>query len=245
MIITLNEERNIKECLESVFFSNEIIVVDSGSMDRTVSLARSLGARVFEKRFEDFASQKNFGMGQAEGDWILLVDADERVTPALANEIKKTLEEAKAEGVFVIRRNNIFGRWMRFGINRLDWQLRLIKKSSGRFEGLVHERILFSGKAMRLKNPLLHYSTKSISSFMAKLNPYVNLEVKILDERQFVVGEKEMKRRPFEVFCKHYFIKLGFLDGLEGFLFCFLSAYYEFIRLLKKWEIQTKDGGVR
>ncbi len=244
VIITLNEEKNIAECLRSVSFSDEMIVVDSGSTDSTVSLAKSIGAKIFKKDFKNFASQKNFGIDHATGDWLLLIDADERVTPTLAKEIKKALEEPKAEGYFVIRRNNIFGRWMWFGINRSDRQLRLIRKSAARFEGLMHERIYYSGKTIKLKNPLLHYSTNSISSYMAKLNLYMNLEAKILEKRRFVVGEKEMKQRPFKVFCSHYFIKLGFLDGLEGFLFCILSAYYEFIRLLKKWEIQTKNGGM-
>ena len=242
VIITLNEEKNITECLQSAFFSDEVIVVDSGSTDLTVSLAESMGAKIFKKDFQDFASQKNFGMDHATGDWILLIDADERVTPALAKEIRKTLEEPKAEGYFVIRRNNIFGRWMRFGINRSDRQLRLIRKSMARFEGFVHERILFNGKTVNLKNPMLHFSTQTIADYMKKLMLYSRLEAKIWEKSEKKIRAGEIVFRPLWVFCSNFFVKLGVLDGLEGFLFSVLSAYNEFVSLSRRLEPGLKNG---
>ena len=242
MIIVLNEEKNITDCLKSVSFSDEVIVVDSGSIDRTASLAQGMGAKVFKKDFQDFASQKNFGIDHAGSDWLLLIDADERVTPALGEEIRQAIADPKAaEAYFFMRRNNIFGRWMRFGINRSDWQLRLIRRNSGRFEGLFHERISFSGKAMKLKNHLLHFSSRTISDYMNKLINYY-LKTKAWQGSDEKIPTSKLLVRPFLVFCNVFFIKLGLLDGLEGFLFSVLSAYYDFVRLARYTESNLKNG---
>ena len=249
VIIALNEEKNIGGCLEAVAFCDEKIVVDSGSADRTIAIAEVHGAKVFSNAFVDFASQKNVGIGKARGDWVLLIDADERVSEALALTIKKTLMNPTFDGYYLTRLNRIFGRWMRHGDNANDLQLRLVKKEKALFEGAVHERIYLQEKTGILKGPLLHYSTENISSYMKKLNQYTGLEattwghVNHLTCPHVVEGRcspVKMLLKPIGLFFYRLIWQRGFLDGMEGFFFCALSAYYQFLCQAKKWEIQTE-----
>ncbi len=242
VIIALNEEKNITDCLGSVAFCDEKVVVDSGSTDRTRELAEQAGAKVYSNEFKDYASQKNFGIRKTRGEWVLLLDADERVSPELAAEIKKTLEEPKAEGYFFPRSNRIFGRWMKHGMNGDDLQLRLAKKEKAVFEGVVHERIYLDGPSENLKNPLLHYSTDSLAVYMKKLNNYTSMEAGILKNKPEKISIQNMRSRPFLVFCYRVFWQRGILDGWEGFLYGVLSAYYEFVRLAKCWELEKGDS---
>ena len=243
VLITQNEEKNLPDCLAGLHFCDELILVDSGSQDGTVSLARSLGAKVFSNPFLDFASQKNFGIRQAACDWVFLIDADERVSEALAAEIRAALEKPDAEGYFVRRINRLFGRWMHYGANGQDRQLRLVQKEKALFQGKVHERIYLNGATRCLKNPLMHHSTPTIKNYMRKLNVYTSLEADGLADRHADLSENKLKKRPLGLFFYLYFIRLGFLDGLEGFLFNGLSAYYEFVRYAKHWELASTNKG--
>jgi len=235
VLICRDEEKNIGECLTGLAFCDERIVVDSGSRDQTVRLAEAAGTKVFFRAFSDFADQKNFAISKASGEWVLLVDADERVPEVLATEIVGAINGSIYDGYWLERRNQIFGRWMRHGAYKGDRQLRLIRRDKAVFEGPVHERVRVSN-AGQLKEPLLHHSTPDIVSYMRKLNTYTDLEAKVLMGREGVDPVKRMKRRPVMVFAKQMVFYAGFLDGLEGFLFGVLSAYYEFIRYAKYWE---------
>ena len=238
VIITRDEEKNIKDCIDSVKFCDEVLVVDSGSTDNTVKIAEKLGAKVLRRDFDDFASQKNFAIGQAAGEWALLVDADERVTDPLAAEICAELRAPQADGYFLMRRNNIFGRWMRHAANRNDRQLRLVKKGAS-FQGAVHERIVPEGKQRTLEHPLLHFSTGNVSQYMQKLNFYTGLEARTMAQRGAAAAKPDL-RRPLGIFFYRFFLQGGLADGREGFWFCLLSAYYEFIRKAKYWESEQK-----
>ena len=235
VLITRDEGENLRECLEGLGFCDEIVVVDSGSRDDTADLARRLGAKVFFNSFESFAAQKNFAVGKAQGEWVLLIDADERVSSSLGAEIGRVLQNPLREGYFLRRRNRIFGRWMRCGDSGRDKQLRLALRLKAVLTGLVHERVCLDGAGI-LKEPLLHYSTPDVKEYMKKLNFYTSLEARALTERKENVSMAKMKLRPFLFFLNVHFIRLGFLDGLEGFLFSVLSAYYEFVRRAKQWE---------
>ncbi len=244
VLITVNEASNIAECLEALRFCDECIVVDSGSKDRTAQIAQVMGAKVFVRAFDDFSAQKNFGIEKAIGEWVLLVDADERVSPLLMQEIKSKLENSALDGYYFKRRNKIFGRWMRFGINRGDLQLRLVRKVKAKFEGRVHERVLVPRKKTALlKNCLEHFSTATISNYMRKLNTYSKLEAEVLNERKEIFSERKLKRRPLVVGVYQGFILAGLLDGIEGFFFCVLGAYYDFVRRAKHWELTKGRGG--
>ncbi len=241
VVITLNEAGNIKECLESASFCDELVVVDSGSADGTAEIARKAGARVWERTFDDFASQKNYAIGKASGDWVFLLDSDERVPEALKAEIRAKVQTAAADGYYVLRRNRIFGRWMRHGDNAGDVQLRLVRRSKAVFHGPVHERVILEGNIPRLRVPLLHYSTQTISDYMKKLNAYTDFESKILSEKKDLDAATLIKRRPLLRLGELLFFKTAFLDGLEGIHFAILSAYYDFISLAKHWETSQKE----
>ena len=239
VVIARDEEKNIAECLEGLSFCDEIVVVDSGSRDRTADIARAAGAKVFENAFVDFASQKNFGVSKASGEWVFVVDADERVSPPLAAEIRETLKHPEADGYTVSRENRLFGRLMRHGANAGDRPLRLARRGATRFKGLVHETIELAMPG-RLRHVLRHESTPTVASYMRKLNHYTSLEAQLLTERGEKVDPKKIKRRPVQVFVYRHFFQRGFLDGIEGFLFSVLSAYYEFIRRIKHAERTVK-----
>ncbi len=240
VVITQNEEKNIRECLEGLLFCDEIIVTDSGSSDRTVEIARSMGAKVFHHVFSNFAAQKNFAIEQSSGDWVILVDADERIDQRLREEIIEAVQDAEIPAFYLRRKNLIFGRWMHFGGNQNDLQLRLARKGLARFKGAVHERVRWDGPVRVLKNQLLHCSTASVSDYFRKLIQYTGIEAGILRSHQAASDGSGMRLRPLAVFFDRFFLKGGFLDGWEGFLFCFLSGYYEFVKRARCWELQEK-----
>lgn len=240
VLIAKNEERNLGPCLESLRFCDETVVVDSGSADRTREIARQAGVKFFENEFRDFASQKNFAISKAGAEWLLLIDADERVTPELAAEVRKAVASGSHDGYWVRRENVIFGRRLRHGAHRGDWQLRVVRRRKAAFEGVIHERVRTEGRWGRLKQPLRHLSTPSVSSYMGKLNQYTSLEAQALASRGVRPGRRSMLLRPIAVYGRRAFWEAAFLDGFEGMLFAFLSAYYEFIRLAKCWERREK-----
>ena len=243
VVIIYNEEKNIVDCLSCLSFCDEIIVVDSGSTDRSVALAQGMKAKALTHPFTDYASQKNFGIAAARGDWVLLVDADERVTFELAREIQKTISVSSGDGYEFLRQNRIFGRWMHHGSNAGDYQLRLVKRQKAKFQGLVHERVILESPAGRLRAPLLHYSTRTVPDYMKKLNVYTDLEARIMRKNPDRRSELQMKWVPPALFVRRYFLKGEFLDGIEGFLFCILSAYYEFVKRAKCWESEMNSEG--
>ena len=240
VLITRDEEKNITQCLAGAAFCDEIIVVDSGSGDRTRELAEARGAKVFMRPFSGFSDQKNYGISRASGEWIFLIDADERVSPELCAEVLRAVEAPGVDGYWIPRRNRLFGRWMCHGASAGDTQLRLLRRGKGLFEGTVHERVNCPGVVAKLKNPLDHHSTGSLGVYMKKLNHYTSLEAFELSKQRPAVLEKQMKQKPLLKFFYDTVLRGGLLDALEGFLFGTLSAYYDFIKRAKAWELSVK-----
>lgn len=237
VVITLNEEENIYLCLQSLAFCDETIVVDSGSQDRTCDIAKSCHASVYFHTFLNFAAQKNFGILQAKNEWVLLVDADERVSEDLAQEILRKIPSASVDGYYLRRRSQVFGRWMKRGIHGRDLQLRLVRRPLAVFEGEVHERVRLAKEKTDVLGPeLLHYSTPSISSYMRKLNHYTHYEAKLLGDREKKISSISLWLRPLVVILKRGVFQRELGEGMEGLIFCFLSAYYEFIKQIKYLE---------
>ncbi|MBI2095255.1 MAG: glycosyltransferase family 2 protein [Candidatus Omnitrophica bacterium] len=243
VIITHNEKENIEKCLNALFFCNELVVVDSESPDGTAAIAEKLGAKVFLRAFRDFSSQKNFAISKTTGQWILSVDADEFVSESLAAEIREVLDNPKADSYYLKRENRIFGRRMRYGANRGDFQLRLVRREKAVFEGRVHERMVLEGEASRLKNPLFHESTPSLSAYLKKLNFYTQIEARTLEEKKASFSGARLKGKPLAVIGHRLFVRAGFLDGREGFFFSVLSGYYEFAKQAKFWELTRRRVG--
>jgi len=237
ILITKNEARQIEDCLQSVKFADEIIIVDSSSTDQTVEIARKFTDRVLVTTdWPGFGPQKQRALEMARGPWILSIDADERVTPALAEEIKQAIQKGELTGYTMPRLSYVCGSPVRHGGWYPDRLLRLFKKSAGRFSNdIVHEKVLLQGPVGILKNDLLHYSYTSFEQVIEKFNSYSSLGAeKIMNSRPDKSGGfwTAMGRALF-AFVKSYFLKVGFLDGKIGFIVAVTSAETAFYKYLK------------
>ncbi len=234
VVITKNEEKNIKMCLGALSFADEIVVVDSGSSDCTIELARHFTSKVMTRTFDNFASQKNFAVSQASGDWIFSVDADEVVSTALADEIKSKIKKKDIAAYRVRRKTNFFGRDFKASGLQSDAPVRLFQKNLASFQNPVHEIVLVKGEIHELRETLSHRSFQTIGEHLKKLQLYTSIEAKQCPLKNTVRGLDWL--RPLARFWSIYIWRAGFRDGLEGFLYAVLSSYYEFVRWIKKWE---------
>jgi glycosyltransferase involved in cell wall biosynthesis len=233
VVITRNEERNIERCLRSLQFADELMVVDALSEDRTVGIATGLGARVIHREWPGFADQKQFAIDQAKGDWVLLVDADEEVTEALATEIEVTLAGGPKEPGFRLQRKNQFlGKWIDYGPWANDFQIRLFRKEKGRIARRpVHEGVQIDGEPGTLRSPLNHYTHQTLTESIHRLNVYTTLEAaERVSRRKIRVFDVIFP--PAGVFMRYYFSGC-WRAGVQGFLLAATTAMYKSILYLK------------
>jgi glycosyltransferase involved in cell wall biosynthesis len=270
LICTKNEERNLGACLESVSWADDRVVLDSYSDDQTVAMARERGARVVPRQFDNFSAHKNWALDHIDfkHDWVLIVDADERVTPDLAREIAALVAGSPAHNGYYLSRQNWFaGTWIKHGGWFPDWNLRLLRRGRGRYEPrLVHEHILLEGPPGYLQNPLIHYDYKGIERYLERHNVYSSLEAveayRMLtasdkpqglpgvwraqgpERRRFLknLAYRYLPGRAFFKFIWMYFFKLGFLDGRMGFRFCLLHTFYDYQISLKLEELRDPQS---
>lgn len=237
-IITANEEERLRPCLESVAWADEIVVVDAESTDKTALIAREFTDHVHVRPWPGFATQKNFALDQATGNWILSVDADERVTPELRARIEAILRaDGQADGYAVPRKNIFWGRWVRHGRLYPDRQLRLFRRGRGRFvDREVHESVQVEGRVARLDAPLLHVSYRDLSDCLARFDRYSTLAAEDWLRRGRRVTVLDLALRPLGRFLSMYVLHLGVLDGWRGFALAVLYAHYVFVRSVKVWE---------
>ncbi|MBI1821795.1 MAG: glycosyltransferase [Nitrospirae bacterium] len=242
VLITLNEEKNIAECLESLNWVDEMIVVDALSQDKTAEICSTYSVRFFQRLWAGFGPQKNFGIEQAKGNWVLIVDADERVTPELKGEILSVIENKESFNGFEIpRRNFFYGRWIRHGGAYPDYQLRLFKKGYGNYDHTpVHEMFILKGKAGYFKNPLDHFTERVISDHFKKFDQYTTLAAQEELSRNKLSRWTQCLFNPIFTFIKIYFLKRGFLDGVPGFIYSVFTAAYTFVKYAKLWEVRQK-----
>jgi glycosyltransferase involved in cell wall biosynthesis len=234
-----NEEAMIEDCLASLRFADEILVVDSFSTDRTLEIARPLATRILQHEYINPAAQKNWAIPQAAHEWVLILDADERVTPALAAEIRNILEDPRHDGYWIRRRNFFLGREIRHGAWRSDKVLRLFRRDRGRYQDKqVHEEIELASTPGWCESRLLHYSYRSLDDFLRKVSRYSAWGAE--DARR--QGRRSQAWRIFGHslghFCKSYFLKAGFLDGPEGLIIAFMEGYQGFFKYAKLYEMQ-------
>ncbi|MGC1402461.1 MAG: glycosyltransferase family 2 protein [Thermodesulfobacteriota bacterium] len=241
-IITLNEEKNLRRCLESVAFADEIIVMDSGSKDQTLPIAREFTDKVFQEPWQGFARQKNLAQDKARGPWILNVDADERVTPELKEEILSVIQKGVSSAGFKIPRKNFFcGQWVRHGGWYPNYQVRLYLKEAGTFaQREVHEQVVVKGRVGTLKAPLEHFTYDSISAYLKRMDRYSELSA-----RQYLLeGKKvswaEILFRTKFTFFKMWVLQRGFLDGSNGLILAILYSYYTFVKYAKLKKISKQ-----
>ncbi len=236
IVITRDAAQELPDCLASAGFAEETIVVDSGSHDDTVAVARSLGARVIEQSWLGFGPQKNFAVGQASHDWVLCLDADERVTPELGAAIRAVLARgAPAESAYACaRRNRFLGRWLAHGEGYPDWNLRLFDRRRARWtDDPVHEHVVTDGRVGRLSGDLEHWSAESIESYVAKQNRYTSLQAQAMHARGERAGRLVIVLSPAARFLRFYVFRLGFLDGVAGFAHIAIGAFASFLKYAK------------
>jgi glycosyltransferase involved in cell wall biosynthesis len=234
-IITLNEERNIARVIESLRCADEILVVDSGSIDRTVEIAEKLETRVLESAWAGYANQKNFAAEQASHDWILSIDADESLSEALEAEIWHLKKAGPQLDAYTMPRlAQYLGRWIRHGGWYPDRKIRLYNRRKATWVGAyVHESLKVNGRVGHLQGNLLHFTCDSLSEHLRVMDRYTTLAA----EQLLSIGERVTWSRlifdPPWTFIQTYFLKLGFLDGLEGLAIAYMAAFYNFLKYAK------------
>lgn len=241
--LTLNEQHNIADCLASVSWADQLIVVDSGSTDNTVSLARQFTQDVLEVEWKGYGGTRNEALQHASSDWVLWLDADERVPPELADEIRMIVagNDERFAGYDVARRAYFLGKW----IKHCGWYpsrvTRLFRRSKGRFtESNVHEQLLLDGERGHLKNDLIHLTDPDLEHYFRKFNRYTTLAAKDLQSAGKRFAITDVLFRPLFMFVKMYVLRLGFLDGLHGFVLSVVSAAYVFVKYAKLWELRKR-----
>lgn len=241
VVLTKNEEKNIKDCLESLKWCDEVVIIDDYSEDKTTEIAESFGAEVYKKKLEnDFADQRNFGLEKAKGDWVFFVDADERVSDSLREEVTKLLsyKVTRSLGFYLKRRDFIWGRKLKHGETGNIKLLRLGKKDAGKWRRAVHEAWEVEGPTETLRNPLSHYSHQTLREFLADIDWMSTLHAE--------ENKKEGKRSnlfkiiffPKLKFIDSWILKLGFLDGVPGLLVAFLMSFHSYLAWSKLWLAQ-------
>jgi glycosyltransferase involved in cell wall biosynthesis len=244
LITSYNEEENIRECLESVAFADEILLVDSFSTDRTVEIAKSIpGVRVLQREYFSAAAQKNWALGELAHPWVLIVDCDERVTPELAREITGLLEKGPGADHYSLRRKAIvFGRTIRYSGVGTDTVVRFFRRGSVRYpERQVHADIHPEGPTPTLRFPMLHYLFRSFDHYVARLHRYARWGAADLFRRGRRAGPIELFLRPAWRFLRMYVVQAGFLDGYAGFVLCALQSYGAFLKWGKLWEWRERE----
>jgi glycosyltransferase involved in cell wall biosynthesis len=245
VLITQNEERNLPRTLESVMplvrdSKGEIIVVDSGSSDRTVEIAESYGAKVFVEPWKGFAAQKNSAMDKASMDWVLQLDADEALEPQLVAEMEVVLNDGAAmRGFWIPRKNFFLSRWIKHGGFYPDPKLRLVRRGAGQFEEYgAHPTMRVNGPTGRLSHALLHDAYPTLRGYIDHMNSYSSMGAEVaLAKRDRGFSFADIVIRPALTFIYNYFIRLGFLDGREGLLLHLYHSAYVSWKYAKAWEL--------
>lgn len=247
VILAKNEEKNIENCIRSVSFCDEVIIIDDNSEDRTIDeiqnsilrLRSGQKIKIYQRTLNgDFSEQRNFGLSKAKGDWVLFVDADERVSEALASEVTNyKLQVTSYDGFYIKRKDFMWGKELRYGEIGDIWLLRLARKCSGKWEGKVHEEWKIKGKVSKLNNPLYHYPHQSIGEFLKEINFYTDLRAKELYLKRVKSGFFKILFYTKGKFILNYFIKMGFLDGIRGLIFALMMSFHSFLTRGKLWQL--------
>lgn len=238
IIITKNEADSIRDCLESVAWADELVVVDSGSSDDTVNICKALGAQVHTTDdWPGFGVQKNRALSHATGEWILSLDADERVTPELRSEIETAIKDPHGCAAFCIPRLSSFcGRYMRHSGWYPDYVTRLFQRGAAKFsDDLVHERLIVSGTEGKLRQSLLHETFHDLDELLTKINQYSTAGAVMLNEKNKTASLKKAVAHAIWAFFRTYILRAGFLDGREGFMLAVSTAestYYRYAKLM-------------
>jgi glycosyltransferase involved in cell wall biosynthesis len=241
-IIARDAAAQIGPCLASAAFADELLVVDSGSTDGTVEIARRHGARIEEREWLGFGRQKQHAVSIARNDWVLCLDADERVTPSLERSIREALATHRYRAWRLARRNRFLGRWLTHGEGYPDWTVRLFHRAHASWSNdEVHEVVLTTTEVGRLEGDLLHDSAEDIETYMAKQNRYSTLHARALYKQGLRASSWRLLASPLARFVKFYVLRLGFLDGGAGFAHIVIGCHSTFQKYVKLIELQREN----
>jgi glycosyltransferase involved in cell wall biosynthesis len=240
-VIAYNDESHIERCLASLAWADErIVVVDDRSDDATESIARDMGASVMRHRYRGNVEQKNFALEQAQHEWVLSLDADEALSDGLAGKLRAFLasEDGRVDGVELNRITRHLGRWIRHGDFHPDWQLRLFRRSRGRWAGVnPHGRVRVGARVCRIDGDLEHYSYADLTDQIARIQEFSRIEAQELFARGRRAGISDLALRPPARFLRAYLLKAGLRDGLPGFVIAAATAFHVFLKYAKLWEL--------
>ena len=240
-VITKNEEKRLPDCLRSVSFADDIVVVDSGSTDRTVDIAQEFGCRVYVEDWKGYGPQKNSALEKCSNDWVLLLDADERVPAETADLIIDTLKAPSAAAFTVKRKNYLHGRWLKHSGYWPDRQIRLVNRQQGAFRAAIHERWTTGGRIEDLNAHIDHYAFSGYHDMLNTLNEYST----VIARELYQSGRRANTLSPLlhgaGMFIKIYFVETGFLDGMDGFVTALTKAGGSFFKYAKLLELQRKN----
>ncbi|MEI6746332.1 MAG: glycosyltransferase family 2 protein [Methylococcaceae bacterium] len=243
IIITKNEESHIAKCLESVKWADEIIVLDSGSADKTVSICRQFTPNVFETDWQGFGVQKQRALNKATGNWVLSIDADEIITPELRAEIENVIKSTEFKGYQIPFLSNFCGKKIRHGGWYPDYHLRLFRRVNSEFSNsVVHEWVNVNGKIGFLKSPILHDSYTDLAEVLRKMDSYSTLGAKLLFEKGIKSSVSKAVLKGLWTFFRAYVLRRGFLDGSHGLMLAIYNAETTYYKYLKLWELQNNGS---
>ncbi len=243
LIITKNEENNLNELLPTLTFADELVIVDSYSTDKTLEVAKQYTNKIFQRKFNNHANQKNWGLTKTINNWVFIIDADERVNDKLIKEMSAKVNNPKNKVAFWIKRTNIF---MDKAIHYSGWQkdkvIRLINKNYCKYNNaIIHEEIITNGNIGKLQNTLQHNTYKNLADYLNKINDYTNKKALL----RFNKGKKatyfSILFKPFIKFLSRYFIKLGIIDGKQGLIVCLLTSYNVFLTNIKIYRLSNGE----
>ena len=243
-IITKNEERNIGRCLESLGWVDEIVVVDSGSTDRTLEICEKRGCKVIKSEWLGFGPTKQLAVDSVSNDWVLSIDADEEVTPELAREIQETLAEEEIRAGYKIRRPSMYlGKWIRHSGWGKQYKPRLFDRKKGRFtDTVVHETVRIEGEVGRLRHPLKHYTYPDLATVKSKMESYAEWGVQSLEEKGVRPSRLNAYTHSAWTFFRTYVICAGFLDGRIGLILAKNRAYTVYLKYIRHWRKHRESG---
>lgn len=245
LLPTYNEEDMIKDCLESVKWADEILVVDTFSTDHTLEIAREYGARIIQHEYINSAKQKNWAIPQCKYEWVLQIDADERLDRPLQDEIKHIMENPpnEVDGYRINFKHHLVGKWIRYAGVYPEYHLRLFRRDVGRFQDReVDAHVIVPGKVVTLKNHILHYGTESLSHRLRAMDRYTRYESDEREKQGRHYSWFNVTVRPFAAFIYYYIFKLGFLEGTRGIILAYLKSDFLFWTYAKLWEKDIKAG---
>ena len=246
-IITLNESRHIAAAIDSAAWADEVLVVDSGSTDDTVAVATAKGVRVMARTWPGYVDQKNYAASVASHDWIFSLDADERITPALAAEIQEVVRSDPRERAFRVPRVTFhLGRWIRTTDFYPDYQARLYDRRAARWQGkYVHESVTADGPAGQLQHELQHYSYRDLSDHLDRINRYSTLAARQMFEAGRRATAVDLVTHPPAAFLRNYILRGGFTDGVAGLTLSLINSYSVLLKFAKLWEMQQAPPTAR